>query len=80
MPRRQLNSQTLHHTPMGKGAVLNQSEFRAMVLTALVEDLDLSSFLYDPQTRLQLREVMESLSDEEFGRFERRFSKKHLPN
>lgn len=55
-------------------------DLRVPVLTELVDALDLLSFLHDPAYRRQLNEVIETLSDEEFDRFERLYTRRFTLN
>lgn len=51
-------------------------DMRVPVLTAMIDSLDLITFLYDPDYRHCLNEVLETLSDDEFDRFERLYSRR----
>ncbi|CAA7618365.1 hypothetical protein [Magnetospirillum sp. UT-4] len=57
-----------------------EPDVRTAVLLSLIDRLDLCSFLCEPDCRDRLRVVLDTLSDEEFDRFERRYTSRYSVN
>lgn len=56
------------------------ADLKAEVLTELVDELDLHSFLHEPAYRRRLNDVLACFSDEEFDRFERLYTRRFTVN
>lgn len=57
-------------------AVNEGMDIRVPVLVELVDTLDLHAFLNDPAYRRRLSSLLDALSDDEFDRFERLYTRR----
>lgn len=56
------------------------ADLKIEVMCALVDDLDLHSFLHEPAYRRRVTEIFDCLTDEEFDRFERLYTRRFTIN
>lgn len=67
--------------PLGRPSTWEaDGDRRVEALANLVDGLDLRTFLFDPDYRRRLNEVLAGFSDEEFDSFERHYTRRFTIN